>query len=145
MEVSEPKGRTTNQSLASKKRRDRGDKEQGRSTQDADSLSQYSSSVSENEKDKLELDLLRGQVEELHKQLLEKDELLNQMSSLHAKIDELRHESAEKDTFIKSIQLQLTDAKVGTFHTPKLLIQCLHLVLPEIACFKFQVFQHFVL
>ncbi|XP_030440316.2 protein MICROTUBULE BINDING PROTEIN 2C [Syzygium oleosum] len=119
--VNEPKVRNAAQSIPAKKRRDTGDKEQGRnesgSNQDADNFSIYSSRGLAAERE--ESVLLRGQVEDLQRKLLEKEELLksaevlkNQMNSVHAQVEELKHEASQKDSFIKSIQIQLSDAKI---------------------------------
>lgn len=123
MKVNEPKVRNAAQSIPAKKRRDTGDKEQGRnesgSNQDADNFSIYSSRGLAAERE--ESVLLRGQVEDLQRKLLEKEELLksaevlkNQMNSVHAQVEELKHEASQKDSFIKSIQIQLSDAKVSS-------------------------------
>lgn len=120
--MTDPKGRNAAQSIPTKKKRDQGDKDHGKTAgdnQDADSFSIFSSRALATEKETEELVTLREQVEDLQKKLLEKDELLksaeiskNQMNAVHAKFDELKHQAAEKDSLIKSTQLQLSDAKV---------------------------------
>lgn len=124
LQFSELKGRNTAQSIPTKKRRDHGEKDQGRNgsnNQDgcADGFSLFSSRAVASEKDKEELIALREQVEDLQRKLAEKDELLksaeiskSQMSAVHDKLDELKQQVAEKDSLIKSTQLQLSDAKV---------------------------------
>ncbi|KAL6318958.1 hypothetical protein AAG906_001431 [Vitis piasezkii] len=121
---SELKGRNTAQSIPTKKRRDHGEKDQGRNgsnNQDGctDGFSLFSSRAVASEKDKEELIALREQVEDLQRKLAEKDELLksaeiskSQMSAVHDKLDELKQQVAEKDSLIKSTQLQLSDAKI---------------------------------
>ncbi|KAJ6396272.1 hypothetical protein OIU77_021323 [Salix suchowensis] len=70
-------------------------------------------------KDAEELIALREQVEDLQRKLLEKDELLkseevskNQLNAVHAKFDEVKLQVADKDSLIKSTQLQLSNAKI---------------------------------
>lgn len=124
LQLAEPKGRNTAQSIPTKKRRDHGEKEQGRNgsnNQDgcADSFSPFSSRAVTSDKDNEELLTLREQVEDLQRKLVEKDELLksaeiskSQMSAVHAQLEELKQQVAEKDSLIKSTQMQLSDAKV---------------------------------
>lgn len=122
LKVTDPKSRNVAQSLPSKKKKDNGDKDQDKHTnnnQDPESFEMFSSSDLASEKEKEELVALRGQVEELQRKILEKDELLklaestkSQIDTVTLKIDELKHSAAEKDSIIKSIQLQLSDAKV---------------------------------
>lgn len=71
------------------------------------------------EKEREELVILKGQVDDLQRKLQEKDELLksaensrNQMNDLKTKLDELIHQASEKDSLLKSTQGQLSDAKV---------------------------------
>lgn len=107
-----------------RRKKDHGDKEQGHNVDnnaDADGFSMFSSSSLVSERDKEELITLREQVEDLQKKLLEKDELLrsaemskDQMNNVYAKLDALSLQSAEKDSTIKSIHSQLSDAKVPT-------------------------------
>ncbi|KAK9278122.1 hypothetical protein L1049_027680 [Liquidambar formosana] len=122
--ILDPKGRNAAQSIPTKRQRDHGDKDQGKSARNnqdggGDSFSIFSSRALAAEKDKEELIALREQVEDLQRKLLEKDELLksaevtkNQITAVHAKLDELKHQAAEKDSLIKSTQLQLSDAKI---------------------------------
>ncbi|XP_062160282.1 protein MICROTUBULE BINDING PROTEIN 2C isoform X2 [Alnus glutinosa] len=120
--VTESKGRTAAQSIPTKKRRDPGDKDQGKNTSnnsDADNYSVVSSRALAAEKDREELVMLKEQLEDLRIKLSEKDELLksaeiskNQVNAVQAKLDELRHQASEKDSLIKSTQLQLSDAKI---------------------------------
>ena len=74
------------------------------------------------EKDQEELAILKQQVEDLPRKLLEKDEILksaenyrDHMNSLGAKLDEVKHQSSEKDSLLKSTQRQLSDAKVPIY------------------------------
>lgn len=118
----EQKGRNNGQSIPTKKKKDHRDKDQAHNVvdnPDADSFAMFSSSSLVSERDKEELITLREQVEDLQKKLLEKDELLksaemskDQMNSVYAKLDALSLQSAEKDSMIKSIHSQLSDAKV---------------------------------
>lgn len=120
--VTELKGRNAAQSIPTKKRRDPGDKDQGKNTSnnpDADNFSVFSSRALAAEKDREELVMLKEQVENLRMKLSEKDELLksaeisqNQVNAVQAKLNELRHQASEKDSLIKSTQLQLSDAKI---------------------------------
>lgn len=124
MKLTELKGRNAAQSIPARKRRDHGDKDQGKTgsnDQDAESFSLFSSRALAADKDREELDSLRGQVEDMQRKLSEKDELLksaeatkNHMTAVHSRLDELNHQAAEKDSLIKSTQLQLSDAKVFT-------------------------------
>lgn len=125
LKVTESKGRTAAQSIPTKKRRDPGDKDQGKNTSnnsDADNYSVVSSRALAAEKDREELVMLKEQLEDLRIKLSEKDELLksaeiskNQVNAVQAKLDELRHQASEKDSLIKSTQLQLSDAKVPIY------------------------------
>ncbi|XP_002514605.2 protein MICROTUBULE BINDING PROTEIN 2C [Ricinus communis] len=120
--MTDPKGRNASQSIPTKKKKEHGDKDRGKSggnNQDSDNFSIFSSRSLASEKDIEELVTLREQVEDLQRKLAEKDELLksaeiskNQMNDVHGKLDELKHQAAEKDSLIKSIQLQLSDAKI---------------------------------
>lgn len=123
--INESKGKNATQSIPIKKRRDLGDKDQGKNAagnvQDAsaDSFSIFSSRALPTEKEIEELIALREQVEDLQRKLSEKDELLksaeiskDQITSLHLQLDELNHQSSEKDSLLKSTQLQLSDAKI---------------------------------
>ncbi|KAB1200333.1 hypothetical protein CJ030_MR0G007606 [Morella rubra] len=88
--VTETKGRNGAQSIPMKKKRDTGEKDQNKDTSnnlDAESFS----------KD----------------ELLKSAEILkNQTNAVHAKLDDLKHQAAEKDSLIKSTQKQLSDAKI---------------------------------
>ncbi|PIA63266.1 hypothetical protein AQUCO_00200945v1 [Aquilegia coerulea] len=111
---SELKGRKTSQSIPAKKRGDYG--ENGTSKKySTDEYSILTPRTSAGEP----LLMLREQVESLQKKLLEKDELLKStentmghMTSLQVKLDELNCRVAEKDALIRSVHLQLSDAKV---------------------------------
>ncbi|KDP31388.1 hypothetical protein JCGZ_11764 [Jatropha curcas] len=118
----DPKGRNTTQSIPARKKKEHGDKDQGKNAgnnQDADSFSIFSSRALSMEKDVEELSTLREQVEDLQRKLFEKDELLksaeiskNQMNVVNVKLDELKQLAAEKDSLIKATQTQLSDAKI---------------------------------
>ncbi|XP_031371533.1 protein MICROTUBULE BINDING PROTEIN 2C isoform X2 [Punica granatum] len=119
--VLESKGRNAAQSMPNKKKRDHGDKEQGKNgsgndQEDGDNFLAFSSRGPAMEKEREELLLLRGQLEELQTQLSEKDDLLKSaaitQTKLETQLEELKRASADKDSFIKSIQLQLSDAKI---------------------------------
>ncbi|GMI72202.1 movement protein binding protein 2C [Hibiscus trionum] len=117
--VSDVKGRNGALSIPVKKKKDRVDKNGGGNDQNGDSLSIFSSRDLIAEKENEELIVLREQVEDLQKRLLEKEELLksaeiskNQMNDVQAELDQLNRHAAEKDSLIKSIQLQLSDAKI---------------------------------
>ncbi|GER51807.1 movement protein binding protein 2C [Striga asiatica] len=93
----------------------------GDSIQDgcADNLTNLSSKNMLSEKDREELMTLRDQMEDLKKQLSEKEEHLKSLESskrelaaIQTKLDEVRNEAAEKDSMIKSSQLQLSDVKI---------------------------------
>lgn len=124
LKITEVKGKNAAQSFPARKKKDHGDKdegENGNNDKDADSFSIFSSRALAADKDKEELDVLRGQVEDLQRKLSEKDELLksvevtkNQLNAVHAKLNELNHQAGEKDSLIKSTQLQLSDVKVFT-------------------------------
>ena len=65
------------------------------------------------------VDCIKGTSGRSSKELLEKEELLKsaeisktQMTSMNSKFEELKHQAADKDSLIKSTQLQLSDAKV---------------------------------
>ncbi|KAF4351530.1 hypothetical protein F8388_020736 [Cannabis sativa] len=116
--VSEPKGRNAAQSIPRRKKREHVDKN-GTNNTDAEAFSIFSSKGLTAD-DREELDLLKGQVEDLQRKLLEKDESLksaddlkNQMSAIHAELDNLKLQISEKDSFIKSTQRQLSDAKIS--------------------------------
>lgn len=71
------------------------------------------------DKDREPLLMLQEEKERLEKELLEKDVLLNSMenslnqrTALQMKLDELKCHADEKDSLMKSIHLQLCDAKV---------------------------------
>ncbi|KAK7347372.1 hypothetical protein VNO80_21902 [Phaseolus coccineus] len=112
--VTDSKSRNVAQSIPAKKKRDHGEKEQGKNVgNDADGYSMFSSREGE------ELGVLKEQVEELQKKLLEKDELLKsaentrgQLNAFNLKLDELKHQASEKDTLLKFTQQQLSDAKI---------------------------------
>ncbi|XP_052179824.1 protein MICROTUBULE BINDING PROTEIN 2C isoform X2 [Diospyros lotus] len=120
--IIEPKGKSAAQSLPPKKPRDHADKHQGKNLNDnrdggSDNFSIFSSSAIQMENE--ELITLREQVEDLQRRLLEKDEILKsaeisktQVSSTHAKLEEMKLQTAEKDSLLKSTQLQLSDAKI---------------------------------
>lgn len=119
LKVNDPRGKSAAQSTLAKKKRDHGDKDQGKNgstNQDGDPLTISPRALAA---EREELIALREQVEDLRRKLVEKDELLRlaeiskvQMDSVHAKLDELRHRVAEKDALIRSTQCQLSDAKV---------------------------------
>ncbi|XP_014506033.1 protein MICROTUBULE BINDING PROTEIN 2C [Vigna radiata var. radiata] len=112
--VTDTKSRNAAQSIPAKKKRDHGEKEQGKfGGNDIDAYSTFSSRDSE------ELNVLKEQVEELQRKLLEKDELLrsaentrDQLNAFSAKLDELKHQASEKDTLLRFTQQQLSDAKI---------------------------------
>ncbi|XP_051117089.1 protein MICROTUBULE BINDING PROTEIN 2C [Andrographis paniculata] len=116
--------KATGKSAASKKNRDRGDKDQNYNAANnvdgcAENFSVRSSGSLLSEKDREELVALRDQVEDLKRQISEKDELLksaelakNEMASLQTKFDELTIEVSEKDSLIKSTHQQLSDLKI---------------------------------
>ncbi|KAL4296616.1 hypothetical protein GQ457_12G006270 [Hibiscus cannabinus] len=113
--VSDVRGRNGALSIPVRRKKDQID----RNGSNGDSLSICSSKdlIEENEND--ELIVLREQVEDLQKRLLEKEELLksaeisrNQINDVQAELDQLNRHAAEKDSLIKSIQLQLYDAKI---------------------------------
>ncbi|KAJ1388543.1 hypothetical protein SESBI_39038 [Sesbania bispinosa] len=120
--ATDAKSRNASQSIPAKKKRDHGEKEQGKNgsnNSDADSFSMFSSRASISEKDIEELAILKEQIEELQTKLWEKDELLksaensrDQMNAFNAKLDELKHQVSEKDTLLKHTQQQLSDAKI---------------------------------
>ncbi|ERN05735.1 uncharacterized protein LOC18433920 [Amborella trichopoda] len=114
--VVEPKGRKTVQAT-SKSRREPGDK--GDNCDGGADEFVISSKGLVSDRDREELLLLRERVEELQKKLFEKDEILksaesslNQMNLVQVSLDELKHQVEEKDTFIRSVHLQLSDAKI---------------------------------
>ncbi|XP_068642424.1 protein MICROTUBULE BINDING PROTEIN 2C-like [Aristolochia californica] len=117
--VADGKGRKT-QTVPTKKRVGGNDKSKGNNRDSSgDDLSIFSSKASAMEKDGDELVMLCERVEELQKKLLEKDELLksaessiNQMTQVHKKLEELKRQLDEKDASIKSVNMQLSDAKV---------------------------------
>ncbi|KAK7292148.1 hypothetical protein RIF29_07875 [Crotalaria pallida] len=116
------KGRNIGQSIHVKKKRDHGEKEQGKNGgnhSEADSFSVFSSRDWTSEKDREDFVILKEQVEELQKKLWEKDELLKsaensreQVNAFKAKLEELKHQTLEKDSLLKYTQQQLTDAKI---------------------------------
>ncbi|XP_020227103.1 protein MICROTUBULE BINDING PROTEIN 2C [Cajanus cajan] len=118
--AADSKSRNVAQSIPAKKKRDHGEKEQGKNgSNDADSYSVLSSRSLASERDSEEMGMLKEQVEELQRKLLEKDELLksaensrDQMNAFNAKLDELKHQTSEKDTLLKYTQQQLSDAKI---------------------------------
>ncbi|PKI70336.1 hypothetical protein CRG98_009216 [Punica granatum] len=108
--VLESKGRNAAQSMPNKKKRDHGDKEQGKNgsgndQEDGDNFLAFSSRGPAMEKEREELLLLRGQLEELQTQLSEKDDLLKSaaitQTKLETQLEELKRASADKDSFIK--------------------------------------------
>ncbi|KAI4341476.1 hypothetical protein MLD38_026195 [Melastoma candidum] len=117
----EPKGRNIPQSIPRKNKRDTGDndsvKDGGGGSQDGDGFAMYSSKTLAAERE--ELARLRDKVEDLQWKLVEKEEVLKsaeitkgEMTSVCAQNEELRHEAGEKDSVIRSIQLQLSDARI---------------------------------
>ncbi|KAL5540072.1 hypothetical protein UlMin_043953, partial [Ulmus minor] len=118
--ITDQKGRNAAQSIPVRKKKDHGEKDQGKNgnnNADAESFSLFSSRALS--ADREELDLLKGQVEDLQRKLSEKDESLksaevlkNQINSIHGEVDMLKHQASEKDFLIKSTQLQLSDAKI---------------------------------
>ncbi|XP_022737247.1 protein MICROTUBULE BINDING PROTEIN 2C-like [Durio zibethinus] len=112
------KGRNTAQSIPVRKKKDHIDKN-GTKNQDGDSYSIFSSRALAVEKENEELVALREQLEDLQRKLEVKDELLksaeisrNQINDVQAELDKLKQHAAEKDSLVKSIQLQLSDAKI---------------------------------
>ncbi|EEC80405.1 hypothetical protein OsI_22560 [Oryza sativa Indica Group] len=111
------------QSVSVKKRRDPGETGK-KSTADSNGENGAVAPVGllggENKpKDKDEIVLLRGQIEELQKTLLEKEEalksaesLVGEMNTLYSTVDELRRQVADKEGLIKSINSQLHNAKI---------------------------------
>ncbi|KAI4335870.1 hypothetical protein L6164_014473 [Bauhinia variegata] len=118
--ITDSKVRNVSQSIPTKKKRDHGEKEQGKNGSnniDNDSFSMLS--LRALTPDREELVTLKEQVEDLQRNLSEKDELLksaensrNQMNTLNAKVDELRYQCSEKDSLLNSTQRQLSDAKI---------------------------------
>ncbi|KAK8499848.1 hypothetical protein V6N13_060910 [Hibiscus sabdariffa] len=113
--VSDVRGRNGALSIPVRRKKDQVDK----NGSNGDSLSIFSSKDLIEEKENDELIVLREQVEDLQKRLLEKEELLksaeisrNQINDVQAELDQLNRHAAEKDSLIKSIQLQLYDAKI---------------------------------
>ncbi|KAK8684456.1 hypothetical protein V6N13_040483 [Hibiscus sabdariffa] len=113
--VSDVRGRNGALSIPVRRKKDQVD----RNGSNGDSLSICSSKDLIEEKENDELIVLREQVEDLQKRLLEKEELLksaeisrNQINDVQAELDQLNQHAAEKDSLIKSIQLQLYDAKI---------------------------------
>ncbi|KAM0943088.1 putative microtubule binding protein 2C [Dioscorea sansibarensis] len=109
---SELRGRKTGQIGSARKRRDNGDNEE-----DYDGFSAISSK--EAEKDRDEVIKLLQNVNELQKKLSEKEEalksaedLLNQMSTAYASLEDLRSQVAEKDSLVKSSNLELYNVKI---------------------------------
>ncbi|OMO72712.1 hypothetical protein COLO4_27496 [Corchorus olitorius] len=112
------KGRNAAQSIPVRKKKDQIDKN-GSNNDDGDAFSIFSSRSLSCEKENEELVALREQVEDLQRKLLEKDELLksteiskNQINDVYAELDKFKQQAAEKDSIFKSIQLQLSDAKI---------------------------------
>ncbi|XP_061355296.1 protein MICROTUBULE BINDING PROTEIN 2C [Gastrolobium bilobum] len=120
--ATDSKSRNVSQSIPAKKKRDHGEKEQGKNgsnNSDADSLSMFSSRALKPEKDGEELAILKEQLEELQNKLWEKDELLksaensrDQLNAFNAKLDELKHQASEKDNLLKYTQELLSDTKI---------------------------------
>ncbi|XP_062116836.1 protein MICROTUBULE BINDING PROTEIN 2C [Humulus lupulus] len=115
--VSDLKGRNAAQPIPTRKKRELGEKN-GTNNPEAEGFSIFSSKGLTAD-DREELELLKGQVEDLQRKLLEKDESLksaddlkNQMSAIYAQLDNLKLQTSEKDSFIKSTQQQLSDAKI---------------------------------
>ncbi|KAI4344001.1 hypothetical protein L6164_011279 [Bauhinia variegata] len=116
----DPKVKNISQSIPSKKKRDHGEKEQGKNgskNPNNDSFSMLSSRALT--PDREDLVTLKEQVEDLRRKLSEKDELLksaensrNQVSMLSETFEELRYQSSETDSLLKSTQQQLSDAKI---------------------------------
>ncbi|KAJ0967601.1 hypothetical protein J5N97_024518 [Dioscorea zingiberensis] len=106
-------GRKTIQTASIRKRRDNGDNE----VDDSDGFSAISSK--DGQKDKDEVITLLQEVNDLRKKLLEKEEalksaedLLNQMSTTYASLEELRSQVAEKDSLVKTSNLELYNVKI---------------------------------
>ncbi|KAJ0965330.1 hypothetical protein J5N97_026468 [Dioscorea zingiberensis] len=106
-------GRKTIQTACVRKRRDNGDNE----VDDSDGFSAISSK--DGQKDKDEVITLQQEVNDLRKKLLEKEEalksaedLLNQMSTAYASLEELRSQVAEKDSLVKTSNLEFYNVKI---------------------------------
>ncbi|MED6208977.1 hypothetical protein PIB30_050147 [Stylosanthes scabra] len=116
------RGRNVTQSIPVKKKKDQGEKEQGKNgsnNSDSDSFSGFPSRALTLEKDSEELVILKEQVEELQRKLQEKDDLLRsaensreQLNAFNANLDELKRQASEKDSLLKYTQQQLSDAKI---------------------------------
>lgn len=109
---SELSGRKAGQIGSARKRRDNRDNEE-----DYDGLSAISSKDAQRDRDEL-IKLLQD-VNELQKKLSEKEEalksaedLLNQMSTAYASLEDLRSQVAEKDSLVKSSNLELYNVKI---------------------------------
>ena len=133
--VSEIKGRNAAQSIPTRKKREHGDKS-GSNNPDAGNFLIFSSKGLTAD-DREELDLLKGQVEDLQRKLLEKEESLksadvlkNQMNAIRAELDNLKLQTSEKDSLIKTTQRQLSDAKV-------LILFYFFITLVDVSCFPF--------
>lgn len=116
IKTTDVKGRNTGLAIPLNKKKDQVDK-------NGDSLTIFSSRDLIAEKENEELIALREQVEDLQKKLLEKEDLLksaeilkNHINDVQAELEQLSRHAAEKDSLIKSIQLQLSDAKVYISH-----------------------------
>ncbi|KAH7674361.1 hypothetical protein IHE45_08G068000 [Dioscorea alata] len=108
---SELSGRKAGQIGSARKRRDNRDNE------DYDGLSTISSKDAQKDRDEV-IKLLQD-VNELQKKLSEKEEalksaedLLNQMSTAYASLEDLRSQVAEKDSLVKSSNLELYNVKI---------------------------------
>ncbi|EPS67593.1 microtubule-associated protein, partial [Genlisea aurea] len=84
-----------------------------------ESFSVFSSRALLSEKDREEVVSLRDELEVLKKAISEKDEQIKsaevsneKMAELGLKLEELNNEAAKKESMVKSIQSQLSDAKV---------------------------------
>lgn len=113
------KGRNASQTVPGRKKRDA----EGNSdaVNDAKEVGDNAKALAGAEKD--ELTRLREQVNDLQTKLSEKEEVLksveiskrNQVNEIQVKLDESKRLVAEKETLIKSMQLQLSDTKVHPF------------------------------
>ncbi|CAH8312775.1 unnamed protein product [Eruca vesicaria subsp. sativa] len=110
------RGRNASQTVPGRKKRDvEGNSDVVNDTKEA---GENAKALGGAEKD--ELTRLREQVNDLQTKLLEKEEVLksvemskrNQVNEIQEKLEETRRLVAEKDTLIKSMQLQLSDTKI---------------------------------
>ena len=111
------KGRNASQTVPGRKKRD-AEGNNNDAVSDAKEVGENARALAGAEKD--ELTRLREQVSELQTKLSEKEEVLksveiskkNQLNEMQMKLEETRRLVAERDTLIKSMQLQLSDTKV---------------------------------